>query len=227
MSRSFRIKITSLVGSVAVAILLLAGTVPAASAATNLITPAQEQQARAVFNEYGVSAQTQDSLFNKLESGQVWDVYTGATPVTSTTSIVGGYNQTLETFADGSISVSSVEIPRKTAVGGISPMSVTGCTYGSSAGVFYGTDCRVYQNSALTEAEFYASFSQWSTGSSVSNWHNGWVIRNVGTVKNLGWSSGGTWVQLGWDEVVDGWYSLHNTLRLNTTSSSVWSSASF
>jgi hypothetical protein len=225
MSLSLKSRLGSTLGALTVALLVLAGSVPAEAADSHFLTPEQEQQAREVFNEYGVSSATQDELFNKLDRGEVWDVYAGVAPVSSVTSIVDGYTQTLDTFADGSISVSGVEIPKEpTPTDGFSTMSVTGCTYGSGAGVFYGQDCRVYQNSALTEAEFYASFSQWSTGSSVSNWHDGWVIRNVGQLQNVGWSHGTTWVQLGWDEVVEGWSSTHKTLKLNTTSTSVWSS---
>jgi hypothetical protein len=223
-------KATGLLAGTAALLLVLAGAVPASASDSSLLTPTEEQELRAQFEIYDVPVSTQDALIEKLDNGEEWDVYTGVAPVSSVVSEHEGYERTYDTYADGSISVSDMQIavdaPHEVTGGDVSPMGqgIVGCTLGYSAGVSYGTDCWVYASTALTGASYYVSYSRWSTGSSVYNWHDpvtntiggSWYDRKFVTL------NGGTAVQLQWKLNVGGYYSTSGLLRTLTSPSSVW-----
>lgn len=102
-------------------------------------------QLREFFDDYGVSEATQEALILSLESGEVWQsLAPGAKPVTEKSSIQGGIQTTVATYADGSIAVSRVSAPQKHVAppGEVVPLSVYGCsTSGSSGYAWYYTNC--------------------------------------------------------------------------------------
>ncbi|KQR89096.1 hypothetical protein [Microbacterium sp. Leaf179] len=122
---------------------------------------------------WGVDDDTAQALLERVERGEVLDSDSGAEPVSVRTEQVDGFERTVSTFADGSVRGSDVQIPKEaTESDGLSTQaSYYGCTLGSSAGVSYGQDCYVYNSSMTIGASFYTSYSVWSGGSSVWNWH--------------------------------------------------------
>lgn len=163
----------TLVGAVVALAVTLQGA-PAAFAATD---PAVELSAddlaymHEVADRFGVSDEVLARLIAKVEAGIPLDSSTGAYPVAVTSSEVDGFARTVETFADGSFIGSDVEIA-KPAPEGVNARGVSSCVYSSSAGVSYGQDCWVYTSGVTAGASFYTSYSVWSGGSSVWNWHS-------------------------------------------------------
>jgi hypothetical protein len=91
-----------------------------------------------VWTEYGVSPATQAALLEKLGAGQVLDANLGAEPVSATAHAGDDHITQVNTFADGSISVLTTELPTVVkGSGGIGPMGIAGCY---RSGLTY-TDC--------------------------------------------------------------------------------------
>lgn len=117
------------------------------------------------------------------------DSLSGEEAVATETHEKDGYRVTTQTFADGSESVTGVEIgveatPAQLAqmvaeaepyvpdeYDGGGPIAVpmaTGidqCTYGNSAGVHYAQNCHVYYHGISWSSSFRANYQQWSGGS--------------------------------------------------------------
>ena len=141
--------------ALAAALTMAAGTAPAfaaPSAAPSLEQPAAEAgiteeligEARAFLAEYGVDAATADELIRKFEAGEKWDSLSGAKPVTTETSMVGSSERTVARFADGSLSVSSIQMPSATTPSGAdSIQDVSECSYAYVDGVEYYDNCLV------------------------------------------------------------------------------------
>lgn len=122
-------------------------TVGAASAAQ--AAPADGQtQFEQWYAKYDVSTPTADALWAKFQGGSLLDsMKSGVSPVSERTQRVGTQTETVRTYADGSVDVSSVEIPKVTPVGGASTMAVGACSGTTSS--HYDT---VYHNCAAEES---------------------------------------------------------------------------
>lgn len=138
----------------------------------------------------GVSDTQRESLLLKLKSGVPWDSMSGASPVSVEEFEAGGFNVTRERFADGSTSEFGLEIgvqaspaqlakmvseaPSNTAksTGAVTsaPQASTFgtgiqyCTTGTSAGVFYASNCQVYYHGITWSSAFRANYQRWSSG---------------------------------------------------------------
>ncbi|MDZ8276526.1 hypothetical protein R2Q81_11290 [Microbacterium aquimaris] len=78
---------------------------------------------------HGVEEATRDTLVAKLESGELLDSQNGSEPVSTSTTTTGGYEVTISTYADGSVSESRVELPTSAETPGlVTPFGVTGCS---------------------------------------------------------------------------------------------------
>lgn len=103
---------------IAVLALGLVGLGPAAAFAEETETPSlyftseEVQQFRASFDELGIAPATQEALIAQLQAGEPLDSWSGSNSVSVTTSTAAGYRHTIESFADGSRSVTSVQLPR-------------------------------------------------------------------------------------------------------------------
>lgn len=162
-----------LVGA-AIAVTTALFTAPAALADSKPVVELTEEDV-AYFHEvgdrFGVPEDVQAILLAKVEAGIPLDSESGAEPISVVTTEVDGFRRTVETFADGSVIGTDTEIA-KPVPPGISPMGVSGCVYSSNAGVSYGQDCWVYTSGLTAGASFYTSYSVWSGGASVWNWHS-------------------------------------------------------
>lgn len=126
----------------------------AASTDAVTVSTADELFFREKMRTYAVPAETQDALFEKLRAGQLWDAdIEGAVPVSTETRATGGVSQTIERFADGSISAQSHEIP-----GRKKPGTTTNAWHGCSVviGTTYNTasDCTVSWTRGTTYMQF-------------------------------------------------------------------------
>lgn len=176
-----------LLATTAATLLALAMTTPAQAAPTQTVNttspkPAAEdtyKEARKFLTDYGVAQQTQKALFAKLEAGQKWDSFTSdSVPASTEEYVKDGYNVTEDHYADGSVSVSRIEIPVEPTVssGGISPMSSpNGCTIGSNGA---RTNCNVDTWVGLISMGFKANYNV--------------VTNTVSSVWGASWSIGGS-----------------------------------
>lgn len=123
---------------------------PAASAATPSATIELSQDDLdyyySVAERFGVPEAVQESLLEKVKAGIPLDSSTGVAPVSTVTTEVDGFERTVETFPDGSVIGTDIEIPQ-VIEDGVSARGVAGCVTGASAGVYYGQDCWVYSSS--------------------------------------------------------------------------------
>lgn len=164
-----RIAIGALVSGV-IALLITGGVaLPAQAEEAPPINPNTLSQLRANFNQLGVDPSKQEGLLVKYEAGDVFDNSSGVTPVSVTDYRVGITNYERSVYADGSVSLTSVEHPTTpTASGGISPMGLSGCTYMLSAGVATFSNCKVEKNNGVLTMMYHASYWQAASGAGVS-----------------------------------------------------------
>lgn len=121
-------------------------------------------QLAAFFDRYGVPMATQEYLLDKLERGVPWDSLSeGVEPVSTDSRTVGGMDEMIHTYGDGSIGVTSVEAPGETPEQGtITPMAgISGCTATSSGVTRYRKNCTVKHAAGLITMSFTADY-QWS-----------------------------------------------------------------
>lgn len=121
-------------------------------------------QLAAFFDQYGVPTATQEALLDKLERGVPWDsLAEGAEPVSADSRTVGGVKETIYTYGDGSIGVTSAEAPRELPERGtIVPMAgISGCTATSSGVTRYRKNCTVKHTTGTVTMSFTADY-QWS-----------------------------------------------------------------
>ncbi|WP_348786962.1 hypothetical protein [Leifsonia sp. NPDC080035] len=211
--------------ALAAALAVLAPFAGASAAVATSATVTLSEEDLAYFHEtadrFGVDAATQEALLTKVEAGIPLDSSTGASPVSVVTADVDGFHRTVETFADGSIIGTDLEIPVELPEG-VSARGVSGCVLGTSAGVSYGQDCWIYSSSLTMGASFYSSYSRWSGGSSVWNWHSPAINIVGGSVTSQSWvhTPGGTTssIQLQWNSQTGGVFTSNTWLRFNVSS---------
>lgn len=116
-------------------------------------TDSGEAVARTTWNQYGVPVATQDHLLAELEAGRTWDSMNGKDPVMATSSVKNGVKETVETFADGSIAITSLELPTDPR-----EKAAVGCRVTSSS--HYSTDrsCNISTNVVVASAAYVVSF---------------------------------------------------------------------
>lgn len=210
-----RVKLVIAGGAVA---LLCAVAAPQAASASYQVDLSDAEVTQFLDNaEYwGVDDAKALLLLEKVRHGRLLDSMTGADPTSVSESEVNGFQRTVKTYADGSIIGTELEIPKEIPAGTITPFAAySGCTYGTSAGVSYAQDCYVYNSGLTVGASFYTSYSRWSGGASVSNWHtptynviggnvtnaqftqpNGYTIQLRFNVNTLGYPTSTAWLQL-------------------------------
>ncbi|MGN9779740.1 hypothetical protein ACTMS0_28915 [Micromonospora sp. H33] len=102
---------------------LISGT-PAS--ADSQVSKADLEYVHTALAMYDVPAKTQKALLKALAEGEQWDSQSGAAPVATEVDYVGGAERTIYRYEDGSINVSTIEIPSETT-GEVSPMGISGC----------------------------------------------------------------------------------------------------
>lgn len=108
-------------------------------------TAADVQGVRDILNKFEVPAAQQGALIQKAKDGQGWDVWDpNATPVsTESGKVISGFKYDIKRYADGSVAATGLEIPKVQAAGGISPRSISQCTYTSGSGYANAQGCQI------------------------------------------------------------------------------------
>lgn len=147
-------------------------TVPAASASSaqeaetgdlvNAMSSSEETELRSFFNSYGVDEPTQSELIESFEEGEPWDSLSGEEPVDVSTITENSVTTKIETFADGSITVSSTDTPSaadETSDPGepsMAPRSVSNCQLVSSSNYHANyTNCHANVDLGVVQMGFY------------------------------------------------------------------------
>jgi len=223
---------------VAAAALLMIGAGPAsAEMATGQTSPPpidltsqQEASIRAELQRFGVDADGQTALIDKLKAGDEWDSTTDAAPTSVTKEVIDGVDYTISWYEDGSFLAGGLEVP--TTQSSLA-RGIQGCSSsGTSAGVAYRTNCLIIVTNGETSGQFRASFSWWSTGTTIYDVKSGWVNTDIGVAGATSFSSStapGTtkWTQLNWTTTVDGWLNLNRYVRLTVTTGGPSASANY
>jgi hypothetical protein len=182
------------------AILLSAGTVASASASTQ--APNSElDTAHAIgfLQHYGVSATVREGIVEGLKEGRLplSDV-PGSRPVSARVQQSGAFVETVSTFADGSITVASVQVLPGEVVdpsaavlqvalpstkgASASSASITGCSVTSGSGYSTRTGCLVKGSGALVDNWFYATYTY------VQGANNDYISKTYNAGASCGWS---------------------------------------
>ncbi len=148
-------------------------------------SPYDTPEVRAFFTEYGVDSDTQDALVASMEAGDLIDALkSGQEPVSSQTQIKDGFEETVLTYADGSVGVTAMEIPQPAPTTGVSARAISGCTVHSGAGWASSTNCKVSHTAAYASLSFYANYQQTASGGSISNIRDSSISATFGSVSD-------------------------------------------
>lgn len=161
MLSRFRMRSASAV--VFVAALVLAGTATSATADGHIDPYAD---IRAFWGKNGVSPETQDLLLAKMEAGELLDANRSTeVPVSTVETESGGFGVTKYTYADGSILVTSLEVPAKAPSGGAQTFAAFGnCKQTSGTGWANYKDCEVLVDTGAYSMGFYVTYEKYSGG---------------------------------------------------------------
>lgn len=162
----------------AVGALILAGTAAAPAIASPLPThtAAEVSGLRTFFSDYGVSSATQAKLMKRYAAGERLDSQSGKQPTRVTRQRTSKWDSTIDHFADGSIVVTSLEVPRvidhrKGARSNIvKPMdssgsgTISGCVSNVYTDYVHVTGCTVSENAGNFKMSFVVSYYHGRTG---------------------------------------------------------------
>lgn len=128
----------------------------------NTMTSSEETELRSFFNSYGVDESTQGDLIDSFEEGEPWDSLSGENPIDVSTVTENSVTTKIETFADGSITVSSTDTPGEANDTtdaeelGIAPRSVSNCQLVSSSNYHANyTNCHANVDLGVVQMGFY------------------------------------------------------------------------
>ena len=132
---------------------------PAAVAAPDS-SASELQEVQAWFDSYDVSRDVQASLQETIEAGELIDsMKKGAKPVSTREVVNNGFDETIATFADGSISVTASQIPVEISKSGFTPFaSITGCKITNGSGYSRADGCTVKHSNGYLDMKFKAGY---------------------------------------------------------------------
>lgn len=118
------------------------------------------QEVQSWFDSYNVSRDVQASLQKVIENGKLIDsMKHGAKPVSTREVVNDGFDETITTFADGSISVTASQIPVEMPKFGFTPFaSITGCKISNGSGYSTATGCTVKHSNGYLHLSFKAGY---------------------------------------------------------------------
>lgn len=136
---------------------------PSALAATEnseLLSSQELGEVQAWFDSYGVNREIQASLQKTIEDGELIDsMKEGTKPIFSQKVVHGGFEETVSTFSDGSISVAGTQIPTQVSPTTIMPFaSLTGCKVTNGSGYSAASGCLVKHSTGYLTMSFTAGY---------------------------------------------------------------------
>jgi hypothetical protein len=174
---------TRLISAVSVTALALGlfGAMPAqATTEVTELPPEAVSELTRVWTANGVPSPTQTQLITKLESGTPLDEMTDAAPISTKTRLVGSTQKSVSTYADGSISVVSVESSKTRPKDFLSTQAVAGCTNTTiGAGVVRHANCTVNGWFTGVSLGFYATVTTATVEGSYINTYNSPTVKCV------------------------------------------------
>ena len=184
-----------IVASVAATALLTLGTAApsfASSGAVAALDTAEQADLAAFWTEQGVAASTQADLLDGINAGVLpQSVVGGASPTTETTTDEVGTVTTIQTYPDGSVSVSSTETPYDfdEADGVTAPRAITGCESQIGSGYANRNNCNVSGTNGVVTLGFIASYTLAQGGNDqITNHHTPIVACLPGTCSDPGFT---------------------------------------
>lgn len=132
------------------------------------LTPQEEAEIRASFNEFSVDLKQQDKLIRKIRAGRPLDAFTGVDPIVVEDRSTPAKGVTVERFADGSFKAQSVERAVEATPGTVSPRAViTNCSYSAGSGYAVYSGCSIAANwSGIINVAFVATYQHVNGGPS-------------------------------------------------------------
>lgn len=131
-----------LAGAAGAALLATLVAAPAHASDNPAFGPSPVDEFDQVASYLGISDSVKEALVTKLLSGEPLDSSTGAEPVAEAVTVEGGFSKVRRTFADGSVSIDSVELSQEAPLG-VRSRSVSGCYHYSGVGTFKFEHCEV------------------------------------------------------------------------------------
>ncbi|OCI32794.1 hypothetical protein [Oerskovia enterophila] len=155
-------KFTKLTGVALVAALAFTGVQSASAApeASQGLSADDRAQLTTFLTDGGVTAETTATLLKKLEDGQMWDSLAGGTVVSTDSSESATAYDTVTTYADGSISVTSLEKGVPAATGAITPFAVSGCTTKNTGTLRTSRNCTASERRGVVNMSFKVGYDQ-------------------------------------------------------------------
>lgn len=146
-------------------ILLLSVGVAAPSSAAPTKNGTDDTRAQAFWDKWGVAKKTQAELRKKAATGTFLDAdIAGSSPISTDVLERDGSRSTVQTFVDGSISVSSIELPQEaiSAHGGVTTLAAIGqCTTYGGAGWASYQNCLVAHETSTISISFRATYEKY------------------------------------------------------------------
>ena len=173
----------TIVASIALAVSGIVGTADPGTASADdgagvvALTPDAEASFRAFLTAYGVDDAVQDALVATLDAGGRIDSF-GGTPVDVTQTVTPTSITTVSTYADGSVSATTLEQPgdvtgSRVRATGPEPLSVSGCT--STVSTTYQrtyVGCAVRSSNGLVTMGFTAGYTLFQGGGRIDSVQN-------------------------------------------------------
>lgn len=130
---------------------------------------------------YEVPADVQESLLEDAAAGRAWDSLGNAEPVSEKTLQLESETATVQTFEDGSISVTTVDEPVLEPEG-ISTRKLTGCS-ATKVGLHKG--CKIHFNNGAVSYWFQANYTiKYDAYDQINSVYNPVVDRTLGYTLN-------------------------------------------
>ncbi|MCB1280199.1 MAG: hypothetical protein KDB18_01595 [Salinibacterium sp.] len=136
------------------------------------------------FDELGVAQEVRAGLLKKYAAGESFDNASGAQPVSVESYRVDITDYTREVFADGSVTLTSLERPTTPTKSskGLTPYGIVGCSYKLSGGVATWSNCKIEKNNIILTMWYHAGYWRYSGGgygTSITNTWD-WDIQTAG-----------------------------------------------
>lgn len=165
---------------ITMAALVLSPTLPAnavSNTTESQLSAEVKAEIRDFWETYSVSPEVQDRLLQKIAEGEQTQATLGhVEPVSVREVKTKSSTETISTYPDGSISVSTVETgpqkAKKLERGTITPMdSIDGCTARSGSGYAQYSNCLVRTQSDYITITFRANYERYQGGGSQITYH--------------------------------------------------------
>lgn len=144
------------------------------------ITSTEIDEIRGKLLEYDVPRSQADQLVNKLKKGEAWDSFKETAQPISTAEFNNGSEEgTIERYEDGSIIVSTLDIPTEVNESTAQPFGISQCNMISVVGATTATNCQASRNYLVMDMSFRFDFFVSGTYGQITKYYSP-VIGGIG-----------------------------------------------